>query len=53
MYVLKDCEVSRLSIDARDKFESQIFLILFFHCILAYIYKSMEHSYINNAILYL
>ena len=39
MYVLKDCEVSRLSIDAIDKFESQIFLILFFHCILAYIYK--------------
>ena len=38
MYVLKDCEVSRLSIDAIDKFESQIFLILFFHCILAYMY---------------
>ena len=33
MCVLKDCEVSGLSIDARDKFESQIFFVLFFHCI--------------------
>ena len=39
MHVLKDCEVSRLSIDARDKFESQIFPVLFVHCILTYIYK--------------
>ena len=37
--VLKDCEVSRLSIDARDKFESQIFLVFFLQCILACIYK--------------
>ena len=37
--VLKDCEVSALSVDTRDKFESQIFLVLFFHCILAFIYK--------------
>ena len=39
MHLLKDCEVTGLLIDARDKFESQIFLVLFFHCILAYIYK--------------
>ena len=38
MHLLKDCEVSRLLSDARDKFESQIFLVLFFHCIVAYIY---------------
>ena len=35
MHVFKDCKVSQLSIDAR----SQIFLVFFFHCILAYIYK--------------
>ena len=40
VYLLKDCEVSGLLIDARsDKFESQIFLVFFFHCILAYMYK--------------
>ena len=39
MHLLKDCEVTGLLIDARDKFESQIFLVLFFQCILAYIYK--------------
>ena len=33
MRILNDCEVSGLSIDARDKFESQIFLVLFFHSI--------------------
>ena len=39
MHLLKDCEATGLLIDARDKFESQIFLVLFFHCIQAYIYK--------------
>ena len=36
MHLLKDCEVTGWLIDAirRDKFESQIFLVLFFHCIL-------------------
>ena len=39
MHLLKDCEVTGLLIDGRDKFELQIFLVLFFHCILASIYK--------------
>ena len=34
VHVLKDCEVPRLSIDARDKFESQIFLVLFSQSVL-------------------
>ena len=46
MHLLKDCEVTGLLIDARDKFESQIFLVLFFHCILAYIYKLGTFVYI-------
>ena len=45
MHLLKDCEVSRLLIDARDKFESQIFLVVFFHCILAYIYTLRTFVY--------
>ena len=39
VHLLKDCEVSGLLIDARDKFESQIVLVFFFHCILTYMYK--------------
>ena len=50
--LLKDCEVTGLLIDARDKFESQIFLVLFFHCILAYSSISSEHLYINDVVLY-
>ena len=46
VHVLKDGEVSRLIVDrCKDKFKSQIFLVLFFHCILACIYKHGKFVY--------
>ena len=46
VHVLKDCEVSRLIVDrCKDKFKSQIFLVLFFHYILACFYKHGKFVY--------
>ena len=54
MHFLKDCEVTGLLIDARDKFKSQIFLsrsLLPLYSSL-YLPLSSEHSYINDVVLY-